>query len=184
MLYFISGASRSGKTILAKEFATQKGIPYLSLDWIVMGFTNGIPEYGLHDLLMPAEIAERGWNFIKAMCESMLWLGEDCVIEGEALLPHLFIELRDKHPDQIKICFLGFTEVDPVQKAQDIKTYSTGKNDWMSDKEDDYILDHVKNMIGHSLQIKAACEAHEMAYFDTSKEFQLVLKKANQFLLP
>ena len=33
MLYLFSGTSRSGKTIIAKKIATQKGIPFLSLDW-------------------------------------------------------------------------------------------------------------------------------------------------------
>ena len=73
--------------MIAKRIATQKGIPYLSLDWIRMGFANGIPEYGVHDKLFPDEIAERLWGFLKAMFESMLYVATDCVIKGEALLP-------------------------------------------------------------------------------------------------
>jgi adenylate kinase family enzyme len=42
MLYLISGASRAGKTLIAKRISEQVGIPYLSLDWLIMGFTNGI----------------------------------------------------------------------------------------------------------------------------------------------
>lgn len=33
MLYLVSGTSRSGKTMIAKEILKQTGIPYLSLDW-------------------------------------------------------------------------------------------------------------------------------------------------------
>ena len=82
MLYLISGASRSGKTIIAHNILKQQQIPYVSLDWLVMGFTNGIPEYGIHDRLLPNEIAERLWSFLKAMCESMLWLEGDYVIDN------------------------------------------------------------------------------------------------------
>ena len=69
----------------------------MSLDWLVMGFTNGAPHYGIHDKLFPNEIAEKFWRFLKAMCESMLWSEVDYVIEGEAILPVLMRELLDKH---------------------------------------------------------------------------------------
>ena len=65
----------------------QINIPYLSLDWLVMGFTNGIPEYGIHDKLWPDEIAEKMWDYLEAMLESMIWSGADVIIEGEDILP-------------------------------------------------------------------------------------------------
>ena len=117
MLYLVSGASRSGKTIIANKILEQKQIPYVSLDWLVMGFTNGIPEYGIHDRLLPNEIADKLWSFLKSMCESMLWLRGDYVIEGEAILPELVRELLDEYPDKIKVCFVGYTDVDIGKKA-------------------------------------------------------------------
>ena len=36
----------------------------MSVDAIMMGFTNGIPEYGIQDRLWPDEIAKNG-HFIK-----------------------------------------------------------------------------------------------------------------------
>ncbi|MGB0929919.1 MAG: hypothetical protein ACPGVB_04035 [Chitinophagales bacterium] len=151
MLYLISGASRAGKTIVAKKLSAQKGIPYLSLDWIMMGFTNGIPEYGIHDLLFPDEIAERLWPFLKAMCESMIWAEDNCVIEGEAILPELITELLKKYPDKIKICFVGYVDISIDEKVSAIKEFSNTKKDWLSDKSDEYIIDHIKNMVAHSL---------------------------------
>ncbi|WP_299114037.1 hypothetical protein [uncultured Winogradskyella sp.] len=67
MLYIIGGTSRSGKTILAERLSVEMKTPYLSLDWIMIGFRNGIPEYGIHDKLFPDEIAERLWSFLKAI---------------------------------------------------------------------------------------------------------------------
>ena len=63
MLYLISGASRSGKTMIAEKILSRKNLPYMSLDWLVMGFTNGMPECGIHDLLFPDEIAKKLWGF-------------------------------------------------------------------------------------------------------------------------
>lgn len=171
MLYFISGASRSGKTIIAKRIALQNKIPYLSLDWIMMGFTNGIPEYGVHDKLFPDDIAERLWSFLKAMFESMIAVETDCIIEGEAILPELITELLKEYPSKLKICFLGYIDVDIDKKVKEIRDFSNKKNDWLENKSEAYVIDHVKNMIAHSKKIKKSCKENNMRYFDTSKNF-------------
>lgn len=48
MLFLVGGTSRSGKTLIARRLLAGKQIPYLSLDWLMMGFNDGIPEYGIH----------------------------------------------------------------------------------------------------------------------------------------
>ncbi|WP_350285063.1 hypothetical protein [uncultured Croceitalea sp.] len=183
MIYIISGASRSGKTLLAKKMLAKKGVTYLSLDWLIMGFTNGIPEYGIHDLLFPDEIAKRAWSFLKAMFESMLHVETDCIVEGEALLPELIVALYNKYPKHLKICFVGYADITPVKKFENIKAFSSGKNDWLFDKSDEYILDHVNNMIAHSKLIKQSCKTNNVTYFDTSKDFMGVLEQIMKYLL-
>ncbi|MFT7282519.1 MAG: 2-phosphoglycerate kinase [Cyclobacteriaceae bacterium] len=171
MIYLIGGTSRSGKTMIAQKMSAQKKISYLSLDWIVMGFTNGIPAYGIHDKLFPKEIAERSWSFLEAMFESMLWSDVNYIIEGEAILPELIVELVKKYPSRLKICFVGYTDVSVAEKVEDIKKFSTGKSDWMINQSDKYITDHVKNMISHSHEIRESCEKHKVKYIDTSTNF-------------
>ena len=183
MLYVISGASRTGKTILAKELAAETGMSYFSLDWLVMGFSNGLSEYGIHHLLFPHEIAEKSWKFLKDMFESMIWGGEDYIIEGEAILPELIADFIDKNQDNIKVCFLGFTELDLEQKLKDVKEYSALKNDWLTKESDAYILDHIQNMVVHSEHMKKACEVHGIHYFDTSTNFREGIKRAKDYLL-
>jgi 2-phosphoglycerate kinase len=183
MLYLISGASRSGKTMIAEKILARKNLPYVSLDWLVMGFTNGMPECGIHDLLFPDEIAKKLWGFLQAMCESMLFQDVDCVIEGEAVLPELVSELLKKHPDKIKICFLGYTDIEADKKADAIKEFSTGITDWLSSKPDEYIIDHINNMVVHSRMIKAGCKKFSIRYFDTSKDFIGTVDKAMEYLM-
>lgn len=183
MLYIISGTSRTGKTMLAKKISSEKGISYFSLDWLVMGFTNGIPELGIHDLLFPDDIAIRSWNYFEAMFESMLYSEVDYIIEGEAILPELLVKLIIKHPKNIRVCFLGYTDIDVDKKVQDIKNYSETKGDWLNEKSDEYIIDHVNNMIEHSKKIKKSCKKTGLTYFDTSNSFPKVLKKAEKYLL-
>lgn len=183
MLYLISGASRSGKTMIAEKILARENLPYMSLDWLVMGFTNGMPECGIHDLLFPDEIAKKLWKFLRAMCESMLWQKTDCVIEGEAILPELVSELLNKHPDKIKICFLGYTDIDIDKKVSSIKEFSTGTADWLNKKPDKYVYDHISNMVAHSRMIKTGCGKYNMPYFDTSEDFIGTIDKAVGYLL-
>ncbi len=183
MLYIISGASRSGKTTIAKRVANHKQIPYLSIDWLMMGFTNGIPEYGIHDKLFPDEIAERMWKFLKAMLESMIYVEEDCVIEGEAILPELIIQLQKKYPDKLTICFLGYTEVGIENKLAEIRKYGNDENDWLAARPDDYINDHTKNMIDFSRKIESSCRKYGLPYFDTSDGLMDSLDRAMRYLV-
>ncbi|MEO1054762.1 MAG: hypothetical protein AAFX87_29285 [Bacteroidota bacterium] len=183
MIYIISGTSRSGKTLIAQKIMQKSGIPYLSLDWLVMGFTNGIPEYGIHDKLWPNEIAEKLWNYLKAMLESMIWQGTDHVIEGEAVLPELIIDLIKKHPDSISICFVGYAHISIDKKVKEVYDYSHGKNDWLTKESKRYVEDNISNMIAYSKRIEESCHQYGIRYFDTSKNFTQVLNDVVAYLL-
>jgi hypothetical protein len=183
MLYLVSGTSRSGKTTIAKNLLRRKQLPYLSLDWLVMGFTNGIPQYGLHDKLWPNEIAERLWSFFEAMTDNMLWEDVDYVIEGEALLPGSAAKLIGKHPGRVRAVFVGYTDIGVKEKVALVKQYSDGENDWLTREPDAFIEDHISNMIQYSRMIRADCRKHRLPYFDTSRNFSDAIEKAMASLL-
>jgi hypothetical protein len=183
MLYLVSGASRSGKTQIARKILAGQQIPYLSLDWLMMGFNNGMPEFGIHHLLWPNEIAEKMRPFLEGMIDSMLVDGMDYVLEGEAMLPAAITDLIEQHPDKIKAVFLGYTEIDVKDKVALVKKYSDRGNDWLTNESDEYIRDHIGNMIGYSKTIKEACEEHGLPYFDTSEDFLGAIEAATDFLV-
>lgn len=183
MIYIISGASRSGKSILAKQLMQKRGIPYLSLDWLVMGFTNGIPEYGIHDKLWPHEIAEKIWNYLQAMISSIIWTEVDLIIEGEAVLPELLSDFIKKYPKQFSVCFLGYSQVPISQKLKEVYAYHRDKKDWLTDESQEYVQDHIQNMVKYSKRIESACIKYNMKYFDTSVNFQQSLDRALNYLL-
>ena len=183
MLFLVSGASRSGKTLIARRILADKRIPYLSLDWLMMGFNDGIPEYGINHLLWPNEIAEKMWPFLLGMIDSMRINGMDYVIEGEAMLPQKVADLIEKHPGKIKAVFVGYTEVDVKDKVALVKEYGDQENDWLTNEPDEYIRDHVGNMIAYNKTIKNECEKNRLSYFDTSNDFPGAIEAATDFLV-
>jgi hypothetical protein len=183
MLYLVSGTSRSGKTLIARKILADKQVPYLSLDWLMMGFNDGIPEYGIHHLLWPNEIAEKMWPFLHGMIDCMLVDGMDYVIEGEAMLPRLTAGLVEKHPGKVKVVFVGYTEIDVENKVAMVKKHSDGESDWLTNESDEYIRDHIGNMIAYSTMIRKECEKHGLPYFDTSDDFPGAIEAATDFLV-
>jgi chloramphenicol 3-O-phosphotransferase len=183
MLFLVSGASRSGKTLIARRILADNQIPYLSLDWLMMGFNDGIPDYGIHHLLWPNEIARKMEPFLLGMIDSMLVDGMDYVIEGEAMLPQLVVDLVEKHPDKIKVVFVGYTEINVEDKVALVKKHGDRENDWLTNKSDEYIRDHIENMIAYSKMIKNGCEKHGLSYFDTSEDFLGAIEAATDFLV-
>ena len=183
MLFLVSGTSRSGKTLIARKLLEDKQIPYLSLDWLMMGFNDGIPEYGIHHLLWPNEIAEKMEPFLQGMIECMLTDGMDYVIEGEAMLPGLVADLVNKHPDTIKAVFAGYTKINVKDKVALVKKHDNGESDWLTNESDEYVEEHIANMIAYSKKIKNGCEKHGLAYFDTSDNFLGAIEAATDFLI-
>jgi len=183
MLFLVSGTSRSGKTLIARRILADKQIPYLSLDWLMMGFNDGIPEYGIHHLLWPNEIAEKMAPFLRGMIDSMLIDGMDYVIEGEAMLPQLVVDLVEKYPDKIKVVFVGYAAINVNDKVALVKKYGDGENDWLTNESDEYIRDHIENMIAYSKMIENGCEKHGLSYFDTSEDFLGAIEAATDFLV-
>ena len=183
MLYLVGGVSRSGKTRIARKILADRQVPYLSLDWLMMGFNDGIPEYGIHHLLWPDEIARTMSPFLQGMIGCMLADGTDYVIEGEAMLPEFVAGLIAKSPDKVRAAFLGYAEIDLDEKVSLIKRHGDGESDWLTGQSDEYIRDHVGNMIAYSRMIKEECERHGVPYFDTSEDFQGTIEAATAFLV-
>lgn len=167
----------------AQQILRHNGITYISLDWVVMGFTNGIPEYGVHDKLFPNEIADRIWNFVEAMCENIIWSELDVVVEGEAILPHSVRVLQDRHPTNTRSCFLGYADTQTERKVNEVKLFSQGDRDWLTNESDEYITQHIENMVQYSKQIRDECERYQLAYFDTSANFLGAVQRATAHLL-
>lgn len=183
MLYIIGGTSRSGKTIVARNIAEQTKIPCFPLDCLVMGFTNGMPEIGIHDKLFPDEIALKMWNFTEAMCENLIWVGSDMILEGEAILPEQAYKLLQKHPEKIKVCFVGYTEIDVIEKVKNIQQYRSSTNDWLCNEPEETIFEHVNNMLSFSKKISEDCKKYGIHYIDTSVNFSETLKLTAKYLI-
>ena len=148
-----------------------------------MGFTNGMPQCGIHDKLFPDEIAQRMREFFEAMCNSMLWTEVDHVIEGEAILPESARSLQDRNPGKVKACFLGYADIDVDEKVREVNAHGEPTGDWLMNESQEGIHRHIENMVGYSRKVRQQCANCNVSYFDTSSDFLKTLDQATQYLL-
>ena len=100
MLYFIGGAARTGKGILARRLLAEMGLPYLSLDVLKMGLARGAPEFPIDPNAGALQVAARLWPLVREMSASLLHDEMDYVFEGE-IVPKDVHVLQQKYPAQI-----------------------------------------------------------------------------------
>lgn len=182
MLYLIGGASRSGKSIVARRLLHERGIPYFSLDFLMMGLVNGLPELGF-DPDQPSRVtAEKLWPLLRAVLVNILETEVDYLIEGDTILPQHVSELAQRFGPAIRACFIGYAEVAPGQKLADIRTFGGHPNDWVSDYPDDYVLALVASMIQFSDYLSQTCAQFNLPYFDSSHDFSGAVEAAVTYL--
>ena len=183
MIYIISGISRSGKTLLARQLLAEYTLPYLSTDAVMMGFMLGLPETGVHDKLWPSDIAKRIWPFLRGVMETLIHEGTDFVLEGEAFTPELCRPFVDKYPNQVRVVFLGYPSATLNQKREEILRFPNGEHDWLLQQSDMEIDTHITNMIAYSNTIQASCDKHGFPFIDVTTDFITSLALAKRLLL-
>ena len=107
MIYLISGASHTGKTVLAQQLLEKQHIPYLSLDHLKMGLIRS----GNTDLTVFDDDRLTGllWPIAREMVKTAIENGQNLIVEG-CYIPHRWAEDFDgNYLAQIRAVWLVMT---------------------------------------------------------------------------
>jgi hypothetical protein len=140
MLYLLGGAARTGKTAAANAFLAKTGIPFFSLDFLMMGFANGLPSLGVDPESDDLLIAEQLWPVVRSMATAMVEEEIDYLIEGAQLRPKHAWELREERAGCVRVCFLGLAQADPLAKLREIRRFGGGADDWLRHYSDELTI--------------------------------------------
>ncbi len=183
MLYLLGGTARTGKTTIAHAFLAQKGIPFFSLDFLMMGFANGLPEIGVDSNADELLIAEQLWPVICAMATAMIEEEVDYLLEGVQLHPKLVCGLAEKFPCNVCVCFVGFAEMDTMVKFQEIRRFGGQAEDWMRHFSDEQVVQEVERLKLLSVRVRAFCQKYGLKYIETSSDWERMTGEVIQYFL-
>lgn len=77
------------------------GIPYFSLDVLMMGFANGLPDYEINPEDPEFRNAGKMWSVLRSMLINMIETDTEHIVEGYIILPEHVNEIQNLFPDQI-----------------------------------------------------------------------------------
>jgi hypothetical protein len=168
MIYLLGGASRTGKTTIARAFLAETGIPFFNPDFLMMGFVNGLPAYGVDSEADELRVAEQPGPVVRSMVAAMVEEEIDYLVEGVQNHPRCAGELQAELADYVRICFIGMAEADTRTKFQEIRRYGGGTDDWMHHYPDERVLQEVERLKGLSLRLRDACAQYGLKYIEAS----------------
>ena len=176
----VIGASRSGKTSLARIINKELGYSIVSLDDIICGFES-FPELGIHHDGNDVEVAQNFSKFLKRYLVELsegpnYYGGCKYVIEGthidfEDLMP--FIK-SDKLKDKYEIIGLTYNYISEEDLYNNIKNNDT-EDDWTFYCSDEELRGNVKYFLDRNKFFSNKFKKYGISSYDTSKDRQAVL---------
>ena len=173
----IVGASRSGKSSLARMFRNKHNFNILSLDDLFQGFLQVFPEIGIneenedsHTLLTP---------FIKTFvkCQIKYTYPElPVLIEGVRITTKDAIDIASIAPELFEVIAIGFPRITVDNKMSEIRKYDK-PTDWSSRRSDDEMKRCIENGINYSKELEKECAELNIPFLDTSFDRRLTLEK-------
>ena len=181
MIYLIGGPGRAGKTTLAWRLLKGHGIPFFSLDYLMMGLHHGAPSLSVDPNDREALVAPAMWPVCKPMIVAMVENGEEYCLEGFAITPEYAARLIALFPDDVRVCFLGYCEADIEMKWLEERRYPS-TNAWSPDLPLEEVVREFALRREASIALREECSHAGFAFFDTSARFEDVIARAEHHL--
>lgn len=124
MVIFITGASHTGKTVLAQKLLEKYNYPYISIDHLKMGLIRS----GYTDLTPMSndgKLTEYLWPVVCGIAKTAIENRQNLIIEG-CYIPFNWQDSFEKeYIDNIKYCLLVMSEEYIKSHFSDIKKYAS-----------------------------------------------------------
>ncbi len=109
MVILIGGTGSSGKTKLANTLMGSLGIPYFSVDHLMMGIFRSDADCGFTPMSSVSIINRRLWPIIREMIKTNIENNHSAIFEGFQILPQNLDDFSEEYQSQILPIFLCFS---------------------------------------------------------------------------
>jgi len=178
--YIICGASRSGKSVLARRLQEKFKISWILGDAIVSSMQDAFPDLGVSHHGNLQDIGDRFADYIKFILWNYNYAGCGYVLDTAHLYPRHIIGMRAKI-GVVPVVFLGYAQANPDEKLRQIRSFD-GRNWWTSELSDAELKRLIHDQISKSVELKEACAKLGVPYVEVSERFEESLDKAEMIL--
>ena len=109
MIILITGASHTGKTLLAQRLLEKYHYPYLSIDHLKMGLIRS-EMTNLTPLSSDEELTQLLWPIVREMIKTAIENRQNLTVEGGYIPPDWEKDFDDDYLRQIRCCCLIMSE--------------------------------------------------------------------------
>ena len=167
MIYILAGIAKSGKSLIAKEVMRRYQMEVIATDRIMM-----MLHYGNKDLKIDVTRSDQSVSrmlepYIAGLITSLSSQQRDVLIEGVHMQPEFAKQLQDKYPNKLKIIFLGYKDVEPNIKAQELLDHAQLiDNPWYVDYDKDAYTKLINYLINESHRLYKDCMTYKQQYIE------------------
>jgi hypothetical protein len=179
--YIICGASRSGKSILARRLQEKFKVSWILGDGIVSSMEDAFPDFEISHHGALQNIGDRFADFIKFLLWHYEYAGCGYVLDTTHLYPRHIVAMREKIGN-VPTIFLGYTQADPGEKLRQIRSFDPDRNWWTSELSDAELKRLIQDQISKSIEQRDACAELGIPYVDVSHHFEESLDTAEAIL--
>jgi len=166
MIILISGASHTGKTILAQKLLEKYKYPYLSIDHLKMGLIRS-GNTNLTPLSDDSALTEYLWPIVREIIKTAIENRQNLIIEGCYIPFDWSKDFEKDYRDNIKYYCLVMSENYIRNHFDDIKKFASVIENRF---EDDCSID---SLLQDNAQFLNACKKHNVNYVLIDDEYKL-----------
>ena len=157
MIILLSGASHTGKTVLAQKLMERLGFPYVSIDHIKMGLIRS----GYTDLTPSddGKLTEYLWPILREMIKTAIENNQNMILEGCYIPFDWAKDFSKEYLAQIRYCCLVMSEKYIRSHFEDIKKYANIIENRLDDSDCT-----LESLLRDNAQALALAKAHQVEY--------------------
>lgn len=174
MIILVVGASRSGKTTLAKKLCGQLEMSYLPLDSIISTLEKLYPEIGIQHLDDNLVFSKKLAVFIAEFIKHLEYEDLNLIIDSYQLFPADYVEVL---LEKVPIIYLGYPHLTAEEKLCEIRQHQR-KQDWTHLFGDLEMIPILSQFIHESKIMYHQCQEHKIPFFDTGADYLKAIGQA------
>lgn len=167
MIVLITGASHTGKTILAQKLLEKYKYPYLSIDHLKMGLIRS-GNTTLTPISDDKSLTDYLWPIVREMIKTAIENGQNLVVEG-CYIPFEWAEdFENEYLDEIRFYCLVMSDQYIKKHYDSIKVYESVIED--RGEDEDCTLEM---LLRANAQMLEQCLRHGVEYILIDEEYQI-----------